>query len=70
MGSFEDAYRAEGFGKDDPQWTTTPPTEPGWYFQRYANDHEFKRPVYIDGSLPEWTTFEWWPIRIEEPLND
>ena len=51
------------------KWTTTPPTEPGWYWQRV--DREYTHPVRVE----EWMTaeleaIEYWPVRIEEPPND
>lgn len=62
------------------EWTTTPPTEPGWYWWR-KGDYP-KRPMQVwqfDESGPliastrptpvqvEGMGGEWWPARIEEP---
>lgn len=49
-------------------WTTTPPTEPGWYWLR---DRRFPKdidPMQIGERLPKENGItEWWPIPIEEP---
>ena len=64
-----------------PEWTTTPPDEPGWYWYRprpkriqvvkiYADLDNIKRVSGMDGILPkalEYVDGEWWPIRIQEP---
>lgn len=62
-----------------PAWTSTPPTEPGWYWTRFrATDGGVCSPVnasHFDGEY--WAHFgflnedmarrEFWPVRIEEP---
>jgi hypothetical protein len=67
---------------EPPRWSTTPPTEPGWYWTRHTawSDPAPGRvfgagsdkqpctwsPFYRDGE--DWTAnIEWYPVRISEP---
>lgn len=61
-----------------PQWTRTPPSEPGWYWLRVGDETRAVLLVetIIDGGLgrvlddgfcDDVPNGEWWPIRIEEP---
>jgi len=62
------------------QWTTTPPTEPGWYWWRFRDgDRVFPRQIIDrDARLIVLGSHgydrpvnllggEWWPVRIDEP---
>lgn len=61
-------------------WTTTPPTEPGWYwyrdFPRLPEMHvgEIKAGGLFDAlgwrTEVEKLPGEWWPERIQEPDNE
>ena len=60
-----------GHGQDidpAPQWSTEPPTEPGFYWCRKVSDGELFWDEVVDGE-PEFSSprFEWWPVRISEP---
>lgn len=58
-----------------PTWTTTPPTEPGWYWVR--DDKNTLCPVKMVNDVEcifgvilfpaKDMKVEWWPVRIEEP---
>lgn len=64
-----------------PHWTTTPPTEPGWYWMRGIGDavaDPAQMHIDEDGRTHWWTfsgcmiygtpvSREWWPVRIKEP---
>ncbi len=66
--SDDDLLRVDGI-----EWTTTPPTKPGWYWWRH-DEGERPRPQrlpmpVVDGiGLLDYG--EWWPERIKEPGND
>ena len=67
-------HKCEGTGRDPgkPEWTTTPPTEPGWYFFRMFRDsipEPVSIPVHPDEEI-EYQDGEWWPERIKEPNAD
>jgi hypothetical protein len=63
-----------GHGADEARvaWTSTPPTEPGWY---WCDNGLRIEPVYRSGRDDEYGDAEmliarmrrWWPVRIEEP---
>ena len=64
-----------------PQWSTEPPTEPGWYWMRGDGDAvaDPAHTCFDDEGKQYWWTFaglmiygvpvarEWWPIPISEP---
>jgi len=63
------------------KWTTTPPTEPGWYWNRRQGIEAHCTRVnwqngelWVDGiwrlSDKRVSRFEWWPVRIEEPEEE
>jgi hypothetical protein len=54
--------------REPPQWTHTPPTEPGWYWVRQSGitfvGYFIEGPMldaYVDISA------EFWPVKLEEP---
>ena len=58
------------------EWTTTPPTEPGWYWHRFSghrpsaveiDEYGYEAGVEMN-ALPvsQWGG-KWWPIRIPKP---
>jgi hypothetical protein len=62
-----------------PMWSTTPPTEPGWYWMRNEWYDVEPFPAFFDG---EWWTYrgsmvrhppcakEFWPVPIPEPPRE
>lgn len=64
-----------------PQWTRTPPSEPGVYWHRYAGRRpylvsigdprapEVGEQYVLTGAVSAWSVVggEWFPVRIEEP---
>jgi hypothetical protein len=66
--------------QSEVEWTTTPPTVPGWYFHRHEPWERYQalevelnpntgllRLVGINENEPEDYGGEWWPERIKEP---
>jgi len=57
------------------EWSTEPPTEPGWYFWR-EDKHRKPYPVQLSGPPPERIYGEWLPVElqalagIKEPESD
>lgn len=61
----------------EPHWTTTPPTEPGWWWMRNRGCAGVVQLVCDCGDvvfavtgLKTWTMpigTEWWPVPIPEP---
>ena len=62
-----------------PEWTSTPPTEPGWYVYAFtdtphrleiaklgANGYEEKTESWA-APFAEWPDYIWHPTRIPEP---
>lgn len=52
-----------------PHWTTTPPTESGWYWRRspLPNGRRTSATPFRVHVWVKQTAAEWWPVPIPEP---
>jgi hypothetical protein len=60
-----------------PRWSTTPPTEPGWYWFRFigVGGPERMQPesvrLYFEDENTETVSWgEWWPVPLPEPPRE
>lgn len=66
-----------GTARNEPKWSATPPTEPGWYWCRLVKHYPVVVEVRccttgLEGIFPtgwkeRFQEIEWYPVRIEEP---
>lgn len=57
---------------EKPKWTSEPPKEPGWYWQRWKTEDGWSKPYPFEtmGLNSEFSNIQWWPISIQVPEEE